>query len=136
MFWLTVSSEIVLFASPGTLWTDSLVRIVRFRHPDALPETLQSVPGLAEPRNRLSLKGFPLKTVVLWRLFGFRISGVSRPGWPDVFREVRNRRFYRPRALLFMTVSYEIVTFAAPRAASADSLVRNRPFCIFRHSLD
>ena len=53
LLFMTVSYEIVTFGAPRTVAADSLVRIVRFRFPDALPETLQSVPGLAEPRNRL-----------------------------------------------------------------------------------
>ena len=119
---LTVSYEIVLFAILGTLWTDSLFRIVRFRHPDALPETLQSVPGLAEPRNRVSLKGFPFKTVVLWRLLRFQISGVSRPGLS--------------RSLQIAHFVDSVVRFASLGAAFADSLARiafrrlwDRSFC-------
>ena len=119
---MTVSYEIVTFGAPRTVAADSLVRIVGFRFPDALPETLQSVPGLAEPRNRVSLKGFPLKTVVLWRLLGFRISGVSRPGYP--------------RCLQIVHFADSVVRFASLGAAFADSLVRiasrrlwDRSFC-------
>ena len=48
----------VRFASPGAAFADSLVRIVRFRLQIVSPGTSETVPGLAEPRNRWSLKGF------------------------------------------------------------------------------
>ena len=143
----TVSSKIVHFASLGAVLTDSLVRIVRFRFQIVSPGTSETVPGLAELRNRRSLKGFLYKMLFCGALsfsrnlaFPFQVSLDG----PRSFILLTVSCVLLVSALLLLTVSSEsssfasgivyfadsLVSFASPGAASADSLVRIAFRCI------